>query len=181
MSQSPLIDANIFEQVTPYAWANLGIGLTIGLSTLGAAWGIWLTGTSLVGAAIKVPRVRSKNLVSIVFCEAVGIYGIIMAIIFEQKLGLITGTALPNGVILPHIKDYFSGYALFGGGMSVGFSNLFCGICVGLVGSGCALADAAEPALFVKVLVISVFASALGLFGVIVGIVQTSSASLGAK
>ncbi|EOD14171.1 vacuolar H+-ATPase V0 sector, subunits c [Emiliania huxleyi CCMP1516] len=131
--------SEVLSDINPYAFAFVGTGLAIGLSVLGAAWGIFITGSSLLGAA------------------AVAIYGVIVSIILQSKIehNEPAGTA----------------------GVCCGIGNLACGVCVGICGSGCALADAQNGALFVKILVIEIFASALGIFAIIVAIIMSTTAS----
>ena len=159
---------DILMNMSPYFWAYLGTGLALALSVVGSAWGIFTTGTSLLGASVKAPRVRSRNLVSIIFCEATSIYGLIIAIIMAGRI-----VKPPPPGVIPTGKcaeAYYAGYAYFWAGIAVGVSNLVAGIGVGISGSNTVIADAADPGLFVKMLIVGVMISALSIFAVIVAI-----------
>ena len=98
-------------------------------------------------------------------------------------MGIIMVGKLEGKVDLTVAKDYnhalWCGFNLFTLGIYVGMSNLVCGICVGVTGSNCAIADAQTPETFVKILIIEIFGSALGLFGIIVGIIQVGKVTVG--
>ena len=58
---------------------------------------------------------------SVIFCEAVAIYGVIVAIILQTKL-----ESVPQSQIYEP-ESLRAGYAIFASGIIVGFANLVCG------------------------------------------------------
>ncbi|CAE8740278.1 unnamed protein product [Polarella glacialis] len=80
------------------------------------------------------------------------LYGLIAAVIINGKMDAATYSA-------------YSGYAHLGAGLTVGMSSLAAGLAIGIVGDAGVRANAQQPRLFVGMILILIFAEALGLYG----------------
>lgn len=70
------------------------------------------------------PLLPTAALHSVIFCEAVAIYGVIVAIILQTKID--TTPMMKNDVVFDKYAMH-AGYAIFGSGITCGFANLVCG------------------------------------------------------
>jgi V-type H+-transporting ATPase 21kDa proteolipid subunit len=85
-----------------------------------------------------MPRIQSKNLISIILAEACGIYGLIIALLLSTMKKPSDFLTMYESMEKYQMAEN-AGYAAFWIGVTVGFSNVFCGICVGVLGSSTAL------------------------------------------
>jgi len=105
-----------------------------------------------------------KNIIPVVMAGVLGIYGLIIAVIL-------------NGAVKDTGYSGFSGYAHLASGLSTGLSALGAGLAIGIVGDAGVRANGQQPKLFVPMVLILIFAEALGLYGLIVGIILSQKSS----
>jgi V/A-type H+-transporting ATPase subunit K len=65
---------------------GVGVGLAMGLAGLGAGLGMGSAGAAAVGAISERPEVFGKAMIFIVFIEAIGIYGLLIAFMLIGKI-----------------------------------------------------------------------------------------------
>merc|ERR1719425_9464 len=104
------------------------------------------------------PGMVMKNMIPVVMAGVLGIYGLIVAVIITKK---ITYTGYSD----------FLGYAHLASGLACGLSSLGAGMAIGIVGDAGVRANGQQPKLFVGMVLILIFAEALGLYGLIVAII----------
>lgn len=82
----------------------------------------------------------------------------------------------PQLTVVPHARAAFAGFAHLGGGLACGLSGLAAGMAIGIVGDFGVRAAAEQPKLYVGMVLILIFSEALGLYGLIVGLILSSKA-----
>ncbi|GFP85870.1 v-type proton ATPase 16 kDa proteolipid subunit [Phtheirospermum japonicum] len=138
------------DETAPF-FGFLGAAAALVFSCMGAAYGTAKSGVGVASMGVMRPEL--------------GIYGLIIAVIISTGIN-------------PKAKSYylFDGYAHLSSGLACGLAGLAAGMAIGIVGDAGVRANAQQPKLFVGMILILIFAEALALYGLIVGIILSSRA-----
>jgi V-type H+-transporting ATPase proteolipid subunit len=153
----------------------LGAALALVFGNMGASYGTYKSAIGLATIA-KLPRHKvqtemvMKSIMPVILSGVCGIFGLIIAVIIASNMRLPVGDSTTYSL--------YTGYAHLAAGMTVGLSNLASGLAIGLSGD-CGVQDSCrQPKLYIGMVLIWSFGSALGLYGLIVAlIIATKDAS----
>merc|ERR1712217_748875 len=126
---------------------------------IGAAYGTAKSGVGISSMGVVHPQLIMRNMIPVVMAGVLGIYGLIISVI------------LSGNILDEDSYTEFNAYAHMASGLSVGLSALGAGMAIGIVGDAGVRANGQQPKLFVGMILILIFAEALGLYGLIVAIV----------
>merc|ERR1712079_246962 len=146
----------------------MGVTSAVVFANLGAAYGTAKSGVGIMSMGVMAQHLVMKSIIPVVMAGVLGIYGLITAVIISGKIAQETSG-----------YSAFMGFAHLSAGMTVGLSSLAAGMAIGIVGDAGVRANAQQPKLFIGMILILIFAEALGLYGLIVGLVVASSAKSG--
>merc|ERR1719201_675616 len=168
MSASMMLEAAGSNICSPnsYLMASLGVSSAIVFANVGAAYGTAKAGVGISCIGVMRGDLVMRSLIPVVMAGVLGIYGLITSVIINGKIDK------------PDTLSAYTGYALLGAGLTVGLSAMAAGYAIGVVGDvGVRCNALAQGRLFVGMILILIFAEALGLYGLIVGLVVASSAT----
>merc|ERR1712166_389223 len=111
------------------------------------------------------PDVVMKSIIPVVMAGVLGIYGLIVAVL------LTWGIKSDD----PYGYSSYSGFSALSAGMCCGLAGPSAGLAIGIVGDAGVRANARQPKLFVGIILILIFAEALGLYGLIVALILQSN------
>ncbi|KAL8229456.1 hypothetical protein R6Q57_014356 [Mikania cordata] len=154
------------DETAPF-FGFLGAAAALVFSCMGAAYGTAKSGVGVASMGVMRPELVMKSIVPVVMAGVLGIYGLIIAVIISTGIN-------------PKAKSYylFDGYAHLSSGLACGLAGLSAGMAIGIVGDAGVRANAQQPKLFVGMILILIFAEALALYGLIVGIILSSRADI---
>jgi V-type H+-transporting ATPase proteolipid subunit len=147
---------------SPYFFAYMGVASALVFANLGASYGTAKSGVGIASLGVIDSSKVFKSLIPIIMAGILGIYGIIIAVLLVT---LIPETGLTGR----------QGFKILGAGLCCGLSALASGLAIGVAGDAGVRAYAQTDGIFVGMILILIFAEAIGLYGLIVAIILYAS------
>ncbi|CAM9363884.1 unnamed protein product [Hapterophycus canaliculatus] len=141
----------------------MGVASSMVFGNIGAAYGTAKSGVGISSMGVMNPGLVMRNIIPVVMAGVLGIYGLIVAVILSGSIG----SPGDSG----NTFSSFSGYAFLAAGLCCGLSGLAAGMAIGIVGDAGVRAVGQQERLFVGMILILIFAEALGLYGMIVALI----------
>eukprot|EP00996_Jenningsia_fusiforme_P004299 NODE_5114_length_717_cov_324.275449_g4747_i0.p2 GENE.NODE_5114_length_717_cov_324.275449_g4747_i0~~NODE_5114_length_717_cov_324.275449_g4747_i0.p2 ORF type:complete len:173 (+),score=36.84 NODE_5114_length_717_cov_324.275449_g4747_i0:62-580(+) len=143
----------------------MGAASALIFANLGAAYGTAKAGVGVAHLGIMAHTKIMRGIVPVVMAGILGIYGLIVAVI-------ITGAISTDGKY-----SNFAGYIHFGAGLAAGMASLAAGLAIGIVGDSSVRAYGKQDKIFVAMILMLIFAEALGLYGLIISLLMSNTAT----
>ena len=144
-----------------YFFGYMGIASALVFANLGAAFGTAKSGVGIMSMGVLKPDKIIKSVIPVIMAGILGIYGLIVAVILNQRIG--------------NNYNYKLGYAHLASGLCCGLSSLGAGIAIGIGGDAGVRALGQTDKIFVGMMLILIFGEALGLYGLIVSLILSSA------
>ena len=161
--------ASLGEDAAAYTFFGfMGVAIAIAGSNLGAAYGTAKSGIGIGSMAVTRPNLVYKSLIPIVMAGILGIYGLIVAVILQGKIPSASTISADSSTWGP-----YAGFKFLASGLCCGLSSLASGYAIGVAGEAGVRGYAMNNQLFVGLILILIFAEAIGLYGLIVAIIMS--------
>ena len=142
---------------TEYFFGYMGIAAALVFANLGAAYDTAKSGVGICSMGVLKPDKIIKSVIPVIMAGILGIYGLIVAVILNQKIDT--------------NYTFKDGYKHLASGLSCGLSSLGAGIAIGIGGDAGVRALGQTDKIFVGMMLILIFAEALGLYGLIISLI----------
>merc|ERR1712195_293486 len=139
----------------------MGITAALVFCNLGAAYGTAKAGVGIASVGVLKSELIFKSLIPIIMAGILGIYGLIVAVILQARVQQTPINLIPTG---NWSYSAYNGYKHLASGLCCGLSSLAAGLAIGDAG----VRANAQKDIYVGVILILIFAEALGLYGLII-------------
>ena len=137
----------------------MGIASALVFANLGSSYGTAKAGVGIASLSVIDSSKVLKAMIPVIMAGILGIYGVIVSVLLNGKAKEAKGG---------------DGYKYLGAGLCCGLSSLASGLAIGVAGDAGVRAFAQSDGIFVGMILILIFAEAIGLYGMIVAIIIIS-------